>query len=126
MYFLVLVEKRKGDDLLSEATVKLEVGGTVMHTAAEGNGPVNALDAALRKALSSFFPSLSKTRLVDYKVRVLEESGGTGAIVRVSITSTNGEQTWSTVGSSPNIIEASWWALSDSVEYPLVKGILPD
>lgn len=119
--FLVLVEKRKGDDLLSEAVVKLDVGGQVMHTAAEGNGPVNALDTAIRKVLVRFFPALAKVRLVDYKVRVLEDTQGTGSVVRVSIESTDGEHTWNTVGSSGNIIEASWWALTDSLEYPLVN-----
>jgi len=119
--FLVLVEKRKGDDLLSEAVVKLDVGGQIMHTAAEGNGPVNALDAAIRKVLVRFFPALAKVRLVDYKVRVLEDTQGTGSVVRVSIESTDGEHTWNTVGSSGNIIEASWWALTDSLEYPLVN-----
>lgn len=118
--FLVLVEKRKGDDLLAEATVKIEVGDQIMHTAAAGNGPVNALDAALRKALLEVYPMLASVRLVDYKVRVLEDSAGTGSAVRVSIESSDGEHTWNTVGSSTNIIEASWWALSDSLEYPLV------
>ncbi|MDA8189397.1 MAG: citramalate synthase [Dehalococcoidales bacterium] len=118
--FLVLVEKRKGDDLLSEATVKIEVGTEIIHTAAEGNGPVNALDAAMRKALLQFYPTLGNVRLVDYKVRVMDDTEGTGSSVRVSIESTDGEHTWNTVGSSTNIIEASWWALSDSLEYPLV------
>ncbi|MBI4319226.1 MAG: citramalate synthase [Chloroflexi bacterium] len=118
--FLVLVEKRKGDDILAEATVKIEVDGDIMHTAAEGNGPVNALDTAIRKALLQFYPELRSVRLVDYKVRVLEDESGTSSNVRVSIESTDGEHTWNTVGSSTNIIEASWWALSDSLEYPLV------
>jgi 2-isopropylmalate synthase len=121
--FLVLVEKRQSADLLAEATVKLEVEGQIMHTAADGNGPVNALDAALRKALLQFYPALATVRLVDYKVRVLEDSAGTGSMVRVSIESTDGEHTWNTVGSSANIIEASWWALSDSLEYPLVNWL---
>ncbi|MBI2953329.1 MAG: citramalate synthase [Chloroflexi bacterium] len=121
--FLVLVEKRKGDDLLAEATVKIDVGGQTIHTAAEGNGPVNALDAALRKALLQYYPTLGTVRLVDYKVRVLEDSEGTASTVRVSIESSDGEHTWNTVGSSTNIIEASWWALSDSLEYPLVTWL---
>jgi 2-isopropylmalate synthase len=124
--FVVLVDKRKGADLLSEATVKIEVGGRIIHTAAEGNGPVNALDAALRKALQEFYPQLASVRLVDYKVRVLEDSEGTGSTVRVSITSTDGDRTWGTIGGSTNIIEASWRALSDSVEYPLIKWMLTE
>ncbi|MBI2864974.1 MAG: citramalate synthase [Chloroflexi bacterium] len=126
--FLVLVEKRRrpsttgnGDGLLSEATVKVRVNGDVMHTAAEGNGPVNALDLALRKSLLEFYPSLSAVRLVDYKVRALDETEGTGAQVRVVIESSDGEHQWRTVGSSENIIEASWIALADSLEYWLLK-----
>ncbi len=122
--FLVLVEKRKGDDILAEATVKIEVGGEIMHTAADGNGPVNALDSAIRKALLRFYPELQRVRLADYKVRVLEDESGTSSNVRVSIESTDGEHTWNTVGSSTNIIEASWWALSDSLEYPLVTWMV--
>jgi len=118
---LVLVEKRVGIDLLSEATVKIRVGDDILHTAAEGDGPVNALDVAIRKALLQFYPELSSVQLVDYKVRVLNEDGGTGATVRVSIESSDGHRTWSTVGSSPNIIEASWMALADSLEYALRK-----
>ncbi|HLC23605.1 MAG TPA: alpha-isopropylmalate synthase regulatory domain-containing protein, partial [Dehalococcoidia bacterium] len=90
-------------------------------TAAEGAGPVNALDQALRKALVEFYPSLVAVKLVDYKVRILDESSGTGAYVRVLIESTDGKEQWRTVGSSPNIIEASWLALADSLEYWLVR-----
>jgi 2-isopropylmalate synthase len=112
--------------MLSEATVKVKVGKDIMHTAAEGNGPVNALDAAMRKALVVFYPQLASIRLVDYKVRVIDEGGGTGATVRVLIESSDGEQEWRTVGSSVNIIEASWLALADSLEYWLLrKGIKP-
>jgi 2-isopropylmalate synthase len=92
-----------------------------MHTAAEGNGPVNALDKALRKALLRFYPRLSAVRLVDYKVRILEESVGTESMVRVLIESSDGIEQWRTVGSSDNIIEASWLALADSLEYWLLK-----
>ena len=92
-----------------------------MHTAAEGNGPVNALDQALRKALLQFYPSLAQVKLVDYKVRILEESVGTGSQVRVLIESSDGVEEWHTVGSSTNIIEASWLALADSLEYWLLK-----
>ena len=92
-----------------------------MHTAAEGNGPVNALDRALRKALVEFYPSLTVIELVDYKVRILEESSGTESQVRVFIESSDGQRQWRTVGSSTNIIEASWLALADSLEYWLIK-----
>jgi 2-isopropylmalate synthase len=119
--FLVLVERRAGTRLVAEATVKLKVGEAVFHTAAEGNGPVNALDAAIRKALLQFYPELANVHLVDYKVRVLDGNDGTGAVVRVSIESGDGQSSWGTVGSSPNIIEASWLALADSFEYALVK-----
>jgi 2-isopropylmalate synthase len=126
--FMVVVEKRrrpstqKGmEEMLSEAVVKVKVGTEVMHTAAEGNGPVNALDQALRKALLQFYPSLAQVRLVDYKVRILEESVGTTAQVRVLIESSDGVDEWRTVGSSTNIIEASWLALADGLEYWLLK-----
>ncbi len=129
--FMVVVEKRRrpsaveSEELLSEAVVKVRVGDGVIHTAAEGNGPVNALDAALRKALLVFYPSLEAVRLVDYKVRAIEETAGTGSRVRVLIESSDGEQEWRTVGSSTNIIEASWLALADSLEYWLLKkGVL--
>jgi 2-isopropylmalate synthase len=125
--FMLVVEKRRrpsrvsNDDMLSEAMVKVTVGDQMIHTAAEGNGPVNALDAALRKALLQFYPSVAQVKLVDYKVRILEESVGTGSQVRVLIESSDGEVEWHTVGSSANIIEASWLALADSLEYWLVK-----
>jgi 2-isopropylmalate synthase len=113
--------KRSDEETLSEAVVKVRVGGEVMHTAAEGNGPVNALDKALRKALLQFYPNLSVIKLVDYKVRILEESTGTESQVRVLIESSDGVEQWRTVGSSTNIIEASWLALADSLEYWLIK-----
>jgi 2-isopropylmalate synthase len=90
-----------------------------MHTAAEGNGPVNALDAALRKALLPLYPRLAKFRLVDYKVHILDSTLGTGATTRVLIDMQNGTRRWTTVGASENIIEASWIALEDAVEYGL-------
>jgi len=107
-------------DVLSEAMVKVRVGGEVIHTAAEGNGPVNALDAAVRKALIEFYPTLQAVHLVDYKVRIIDSAAGTGAVVRVLIESTDGEHDWTTVGSSSDIIEASWLALADSLEWWLV------
>jgi len=126
--FLVVVEKRRrppttenAEEMLAEATVKVRVEGVIKHTAAEGNGPVNALDNALRKALLEFYPSLQAVKLIDYKVRTLEEAQGTAAGVRVLIESSDGEQQWRTVGSSTNIIEASWLALADSLEYWLLR-----
>ncbi|MBI4199696.1 MAG: citramalate synthase [Chloroflexi bacterium] len=127
MDYRVIVEQRRAlagpgaDDLLAEATVKVRVGSEVRHTAAVGNGPVNALDVALRKALMEDYPELKRVRLVDYKVRVVNQGAGTGATVRVLIESTDGEHTWQTVGSSANIIEASWLALVDGVEYWLLR-----
>ncbi|MBC7347278.1 MAG: citramalate synthase [Clostridia bacterium] len=117
----VLVEKRAQDLSVSVAVIKVRVGNQVVHTAAEGNGPVNALDNALRKALESFYPVLKGMRLTDYKVRVLDEKDGTGAKVRVLIESQDAEGSWSTVGVSENIIEASWQALVDSMDYALLK-----
>jgi 2-isopropylmalate synthase len=107
--------------MMSEAIVKVRVGDEVMHTAAEGNGPVNALDAALRKALLQFYPSLAAVKLVDYKVRILDETTGTESQVRVLIESSDGPERLRTVGSSTDIIEASWLALADSLEYWLLK-----
>jgi 2-isopropylmalate synthase len=126
--FMVVVEKKRRpstrkslEEMLSEAIVKVKVGEEIMHTAAEGDGPVNALDMALRKALLQFYPSLAQVKLVDYKVRILEESVGTESQVRVLIESSDGIDEWRTVGSSTNIIEASWLALADSLEYWLIK-----
>jgi 2-isopropylmalate synthase len=126
--FMVMVEKRRRlptqenlEGTLSEAMVKVKVGKKILHTVAEGNGPVNALDAALRKALLQFYPELAQVKLVDYKVRILEESIGTGSQVRVLIESGDGVDEWRTVGSSTNIIEASWLALADSLEYWLLN-----
>jgi 2-isopropylmalate synthase len=118
--FRVIVEKR-GNKLVSEATIKVWVDDKFEHTAAEGDGPVDALDHALRKALIEFYPQLKKVRLTDYKVRVLDAKSGTGAKVRVLIESTDGKNEWGTVGISENILEASWQALVDSIEYQLLK-----
>jgi 2-isopropylmalate synthase len=117
--FSVNVEHRSGRGIFAEATVKVRVDGEVQHTAAEGNGPVNALDAALRKALVTRYPQLRQFQLADYKVRILDGNNGTAAITRVLIDTQNGTKRWSTVGASTNIIEASWRALVDSVEYGL-------
>lgn len=108
----------------AEAVLKIEVNGEVEHTAAEGDGPVNALDNALRKALNRFYPEIANIKLVDYKVRVLDEKDATAAKVRVLIESSDGEETWSTVGVSTNIIEASWQALCDGMNYKLLKNSL--
>ncbi len=104
-----------------EATVKIEIGGERVYTVAEGDGPVNALDNALRKALLPFFPALERMRLADYKVRIIDGGAGTAAKTRVLITSTDGNDDWSTVGTSFNIIDASWRALVDGIEYFLLK-----
>ncbi len=117
--FSVNVEHRMGRGTFAEATVKVKVDGEIIHTVAEGNGPVNALDAALRKALTPVFPALGRFQLADYKVRILDGENGTAALTRVLIDTQNGTKRWSTVGASTNIIEASWRALADSVEYGL-------
>lgn len=119
--FRVTVEKRKDGTLNCEATIKVKVEGIEEHTAAEGNGPINALDNALRKALEEFYPSLKNVRLTDYKVRVLDVKAGTAAPVRVLVEARDKKERWGTVGVSTNIIEASWQALVDSLEYKLLK-----
>ncbi len=118
--FHVLVRNNYNGGMAAEATVKVRVGDQIIHTAAEGNGPVNALDMAVRKALLPFYPQLADIHLVDYKVRILDGEAGTAAQTRVLIDSACGTRTWSTVGSSTNIIEASWQALADSLEYGLL------
>jgi 2-isopropylmalate synthase len=120
-YAKINVLKDQNDVSYSEAVLKVQVDGELEHTAADGNGPVNALDSALRKALMRFYPEIANIKLIDYKVRVLGEKDGTQAKVRVLIESSDGENTWSTVGVSPNIIEASLQALSDSINYSLFK-----
>jgi 2-isopropylmalate synthase len=119
--FLVLVEKRTGRDILSEATVKASVDGMTMHTASEGDGPVNALDRAMRKALLPFYPELGPVQLTDYKVRIIDPKSATAAKTRVLIDASDGEHTWTTMGCSVNIIEASFEALIDSLELPLLR-----
>ena len=118
----VNVEKRASGEIVTEATVKLKVGDKTEHVVGEGDGPVNALDAALRKALEDFYPSLKELYLIDYKVRVVNAGAGTAAKVRVIIESRDRNSIWGTVGVSENIIEASWLALVDSVEYKLQKN----
>ena len=119
---LVLVERRRGRGVLAEATVKVRVGPQIMHTAADGNGPVNALDRALRKAVLGVYPQLEGVKLADYKVRILDSDTATAATTRVLIDTVWGSKRWSTVGASPNIIEASWRALADSMEYALLMA----
>jgi 2-isopropylmalate synthase len=119
----VLVEKRHAKEVpITEATIKIKVGEVVEHTAAMGDGPVNAIDNALRKALEKFFPQLKEVTLQDYKVRVLAGSHGTGSKVRVLIESGDHKGSWGTVGVSENIMEASWQALADSIEYKLLES----
>jgi 2-isopropylmalate synthase len=124
--YAVMVEHRSGRGTFAEATVKVVVEEEVVHTAAEGNGPVNALDAALRKALTPRYPVLQAFQLMDYKVRIVDGRNGTAATTRVLIDTRNGRRKWSTVGASTNIIEASWLALVDSIEYGLGLGVEPD
>jgi 2-isopropylmalate synthase len=120
--FFVNVERRHGRKTFAEATVKIKVGDEIFHTAGEGVGPVNALDMAMRKALVGNFPYINEFHLMDYKVRILDGSLGTEAVTRVLIDTQNGFHNWSTVGASPNIIEASWMALADSFEYGLMTA----
>jgi 2-isopropylmalate synthase len=119
--FRVIIEKKGADEPYSEAVIKLRVDGQEEHTAAEGVGPVSALDRALRKSLTTFFPCIRDIRLTDYKVRVLNPKGATDAKVRVLIETSDGHDTWGTVGVSENLIEASWQALVDSIAYKLKK-----
>ena len=120
--YTCLIEQRDGREMLAEATVKVEVDGETLHTAADGNGPVNALDSALRKALRAFYPGLDEVHLVDYKVRILDGGAATAARTRVIIDSMDGARTWSTMGSDTNIIAASASALADSLEYAIWKS----
>ncbi len=120
--FRTIIEKRReGEEPTSEATIMVKVGGRMEHTAATGKGPVNAIDNALRKALDKFYPTLKNVKLHDYKVRVLTAGKGTSAKVRVLVESGDEEERWGTVGVSVNIIEASYQALVDSIEYKLLK-----
>ena len=119
--FRVITQKRGSNESSSEAVIKLRVDGKEEHTAAEGVGPVSALDRALRKSLGTFFPCIRDIRLTDYRVRVLNAKDATDARVRVLIETSDGQETWGTVGVSENIIEASWKALVDSITYKLKK-----
>ncbi len=121
----VIVEQRGGGESTTEATIKVRVGEEERLTVAEGDGPIHALDSALRKALQEFYPELSTIRLTDFKVRVVNLMEGTAAKVRTIIDSSDGEDLWSTVGVSTNMIIASWHALVDSVVYGLHRERIP-
>jgi len=120
--FRMITEMNENNKLLCEATIKVEVDGQLEHTAANGNGPVDAIDNALRKALTKFYPEIAGMHLTDYKVRVLDDNSGTASSVRVLIDQTDGTDHWGTVGVSSNLIEASWMALVDGIEYLLFKN----
>jgi 2-isopropylmalate synthase len=122
----VITELREDGTFVTEATVKVLVGDDRVIATAEGNGPVNALDAALRQAIGPLFPELAHVHLTDFKVRVLDTNRGTGAVTRVLIDSTDGERTWTTIGVSENVIEASWSALEDSIVFGLLHSGDPD
>jgi len=123
--FRVIVDKREGGRAVVEATLKVHVGGERIISTAEGNGPVNALDAALRQAIVSKYPHLADIELVNYKVRILDEDKGTDAVTRVLLDASDGDDTWGSIGVSENIIEASWEALVDSIEYGMVRSRRP-
>jgi 2-isopropylmalate synthase len=120
--FRVIVEKREDGHTVVEATIKIHVNGERIISTAEGNGPVNALDSALRQAIVSKYPHLADIELVNYKVRILDETKGTGAVTRVLLDASDGEDSWGSIGVSENIIEASWQALVDSIEFGLLRG----
>jgi 2-isopropylmalate synthase len=120
--FRVIVEKREDGKAVVEATIKIHVGGERIISTAEGNGPVNAMDAALRQAIVSKYPHLADIELVNYKVRILDENKGTGAVTRVLLDASDGDDTWGSIGVSENIIEASWEALVDSIEFGMLRG----
>jgi 2-isopropylmalate synthase len=115
----VITDSRPGEEAVSEATIKLLAGGARIITTGEGNGPVNALDQALREAIGQAYPEVAKFELIDYKVRILDQGHGTDAITRVLIETSDGESSWVTVGVGHNVIEASWGALLDAVTYGL-------
>jgi 2-isopropylmalate synthase len=119
--FRVMIEKTKDGDAKSQATIKISAGDEEEITAAEGNGPINALDNALRKALTTFYPQIKEVHLIDFKVGIVDGSDGTAAKVRVWIESRDQDEVWSTIGVSGNMIEASWQALVDSINYKLSK-----
>jgi 2-isopropylmalate synthase len=115
----VITDSKPGDEAVSEATIKLRAGGARIITTGEGNGPVNALDQALREAIGQAYPEVAKFELIDYKVRILDQGHGTDAVTRVLIETSDGESSWVTVGVGHNVIEASWGALLDAVTFGL-------
>jgi 2-isopropylmalate synthase len=119
---VVISEQRRGNSMFAEATVKVRIGDEVVHTVAEGTGPVHALDGAFHKALNDAFPLVREVQLADYKVRILDPEAATGAKTRVLIEAARGEERWSTIGVSQNIIEASAAALADALELPLARA----
>ena len=123
--FRVIVEKREDGKAVVEATIKVHVGGERIISTAEGNGPVNALDTALRQAIVSKYPHLADIELVNYKVRILDENKGTGARTRVLLDASDGEESWGSIGVSENVVEASWEALVDSIEFGMVRSQRP-
>ncbi|MFM9127854.1 MAG: alpha-isopropylmalate synthase regulatory domain-containing protein [Solirubrobacterales bacterium] len=118
----VVVEQRAGGEVQTEATIRIEIDGERYLRTAEGNGPVNALDNALRSAIVEIHPHLGEVELVNYKVRILDESHGTGAVTRVLIDASDGESSWGSIGVGENVIAASWQALVDSLEYAEQPG----
>ncbi|MBP7462063.1 MAG: citramalate synthase, partial [Candidatus Delongbacteria bacterium] len=125
--FMVVIEDRRGPDVFSEATVKVKVGDQLLHTVADGNGPVDALNAALRKALLAFYPEIMHIHLTDYKVRILDSDSDTASTTRALIDFRREGQpgrSWTTIGAHSNIIEASWRALIDGIEYGLTDSRL--
>ncbi|HYN28471.1 MAG TPA: alpha-isopropylmalate synthase regulatory domain-containing protein, partial [Dermatophilaceae bacterium] len=121
----VITDRREDGEALSEATVKVHAAGRRTVAVGEGNGPVNALDHALREALCTAYPEIGDLELIDYRVRILDASHGTDAVTRVLIETADGETSWSTIGVHPNIVEASWEALVDAVTYGLVRTGVP-
>jgi 2-isopropylmalate synthase len=117
----VITESRPGGDAMSEATVKLRAGGERVVVAGEGNGPVNALDHALRTAIGTLYPEVDKLELIDFRVRILDAAHGSDAVTRVLVEITDGKSSWETVGIGANVIEASWEALVDGVTYGLLR-----
>ena len=120
--FRVINEREQNGDVRCEATIKVRVGDQIEHSAADGNGPVNAMDKALRKSLEKFYPELREVHLTDFKVRVVDAAAGTGATVRVLIEFTDGRTSWNVVGASENVIEASWQAILDGIEHKLYRS----
>jgi len=120
--FRIIVEKRENGEVMTEATIKVRINGERIISTAEGNGPVNALDKAVRQAIEQKFPRLAEIHLVNYSVRILDENRGTAAVTRVLLDSSDGVDSWGSVGVNENVVEASWQALVDSINYGLLRG----